>query len=305
MNSLDLIIKDQDIAVENAKQLIEAFGAPFTDAGEILSTYKEIVVNNINQKELMADAKSKRLTLKKIRTTVENKRKILKEDSLRTGKAIDSVAKYIKDNIQPAEEYLELQEKYAEIEQEKLIAELRRDRAEKLAPYTDTPHIYQLASMTFDDFEKLVKELKDAKDLQEAKDKAYADEQIRIVKEKEIEDLRIREENNKLKIEVDKRAAELKIERDKIEKIKQDQEVERIEKERLEQVNKKAIEDAEYKKQLSEAKLASAPDREKLLLFVSKIEVLEVPTNTEVAKRISKHISESTNMYRKLINEEL
>ena len=227
MNNLEVIIKDQNIATENAKQLIEAFGAPFTEAGQILSTYKEIVVDNINQKELMAEAKTKRLALKKVRTTVENRRKELKDSYLKTGQAIDSVARYIKGEIEPAEEYLELQEKYAEIQEAKLMGELKQERIEKLLAYTDNPYDYNLTSMSFDDFEKLLQEVKEAKELQTAKDKAYADEQTRIIQEKEAEDIRIRQENEKLREEANAREAELKIERDKREAAERLQEAER------------------------------------------------------------------------------
>ena len=276
--NIELYIKEQNIAADNAKQLIAAFGAPFTQAGEILATYESIVVTDESQKDDMALAKTKRLALKKVRTTVENRRKELKEDSLRTGKAIDSVAKFIKDTIVPAENYLEQQEKFAELQEAKRAAALKELRTNELLKYTEYENtlIYPLVSMTQEQFDKVVSDLKAAKELQAAKEKAYEDDQKRIALEKEADGKRIRDENAKLKAELDAaNAAQAKIDADKL-----------------------AAEQ-------SAAKAASAPGKVQLLAFVAELALMQVPTDTDVAKRIRTHIATSTEMYLKLINEQL
>lgn len=275
---IQLLVKEQNIAQENAKQLIEAFGAPFTEAGEILANYEKIIVTDESQIDVMAEAKKNRLALKKVRTTVENRRKELKEDSLRTGKAIDGVAKYIKDTIVPAEEYLEQQEKFAEIKESKRLAHLKESRTQALMQYTEYENtlVYELTTITEEQFEKLLSDLKTAKELQEAKDKAYEVEQKRLVAEKEAEDIRIRKENELLKAELDAKKAE-------------EQEAARKEHDAI----------------VADAKLALAPDREKLLAFVDSLDELEVPSATSVASRIREHLRISTAMYRKLIEEEM
>ena len=276
MDSIELIVKEQGIETSSLSTLAEAFGAPFTSAGEILSTYREIEVNDASQTELMKEAKTKRLALKKVRTTVENKRKDLKEESLRTGKAIDAVARYIKDQIVPAEDYLEQQEKFTELVEEKRLIAVKIERIELLTPYTDNPSAYADPALTDDAFTELLNGLKATKELEEAKTLAYETEQRRIREEKEAEDARIREENVALKAELEaKQAEEL-----------QNQAAQKQEKD-------------------MQAKLASAPDKEKLLAFISELEVLEVPTDTSVATRITAHIKTSIEMYRKLINEQL
>jgi len=294
MNSIEVVIKEQGIEANNAKVLIEAFGAPFTEAGDILLNYQSIVVDSVNQKDVMADAKSKRLILKRIRTTVENKRKALKEDSLKTGKAIDSVARYIKETIVPAEEYLETQEKYAEIQQANLLLELSVERMRRLEPFVQDTSIYAFSSYTFDEFEKLLKDSKEAFELRKAQELAYENEQKKLAEEKAAEDLRIREENEKLRKEAAARDAELKAERDKVEAI-----------ERKHQNELQAQADAKKEQEASDAKLASAPKREQLMSFVLSLELLNAPTDTQTAERINKHMSESVAMYRKLIEEEL
>lgn len=221
VNNLQTIIDNQNIAKTNAERLIEAFGAPFTEAGEILSNYKEIVVEDETQVDLMKEAKTKRLALKKVRTTVENKRKELKEDSLRTGKAIDFVARHIKDTIQPAEEYLETQEKYIENKEIQRKATLKEGRLQKLIPICENPYTYELGEMTDDEFKKLYKELVDAKELKEAQEAAYQREQEKIRAEREAEEKRIREENETLRKQAQVREAEIAKEREEQEVIRQ------------------------------------------------------------------------------------
>ncbi len=213
-NQLQTIVDSHSIAKENANQLIEAFGAPFTEAGEILASYREIVVTEESQTDLMKEAREKRLSLKKVRTTVENKRKELKEDSLRTSKAIDGVAKYIKDTIQPAEEYLEQQEKFAELRETERQIKLKQERVGKLTPYCENPYQFNLDNMSDEHFDKLLDEQKKAHELKVAQAEAYEREQERIRLEKEAEDKRIREENEVLRKQAEAREAEIAKERE-------------------------------------------------------------------------------------------
>lgn len=212
---LQKIVDDSNIAADRAKSLIEAFGAPFNEAGEILATYQDIVVTDESQVDAMKLARDNRLTLKKVRTTVENRRKELKEDSLRTGKAIDVVAKFIKDTIQPAESYLEEQEKFAELQEAKRILEKKNERIEALKPYCENPFSFEyLGEMDDDEFAKLLKEQKEAYDLKKAQEEAYEREQQRILEEKEAEEARIREENEILRKQAQAREAEIEKERE-------------------------------------------------------------------------------------------
>lgn len=296
-NKIQVIINEQNIAQENAKQLIAAFGAPFMEAGDILSTYKEIEVTDETQKDLMAEARSKRLTLKKIRTTVENKRKELKEDSLRTGKAIDGVAKYIRDNIQPAEEYLELQEQFAEHKEQQRRTVLVAERKEKLEPLTDNIFAYNLGDMTDDDFEKLYTELKSAHDLKLAQEKAYADQLEKERLEKEADDKRIREENEKLRLENENLI---------IEQRKKDEIAAAILK-----VNQEAAAKAEKEKAAENEALAkqlAAPDKDKISHFNELVGALRdsIPAvKTKEAQDITQLIGEMITKMQTLIAEKV
>lgn len=225
-DKLQVLVEKQDIAKENTEMLIKAFGAPFTEVGDILADYqkneegdfiatdKAIVVTDENDTASMKKARETRLELKRVRTTVENKRKALKEDSLRTGKAIDSVAKFIRDTIQPVEDYLETQEKYAEIKENERLTALKRERVEKIIPYCDAPHIYQVETMSDEDFDKLFVELKQAHELKVAQAEAYEREQKRIAEERAAEEARIREENEVLRKQAEAREREIAKERE-------------------------------------------------------------------------------------------
>ncbi len=201
IKQLQVILEEQDVAKDNAKQLIEAFGAPFEEAGAILASYESIVVTKEDQFDLMADAREQRLKLKSIRVGVENKRKELKEESLKTGRAIDSVAKFVKEIIEPAEKYLEQQEKFGEIKAAERAAKLKAERIEKLMQFTDDISVYNLDDMLTEQFDTLLADLKKQHEARVAEAKRIEDE--RIAKEKADEKAREEQakENERLKKE--------------------------------------------------------------------------------------------------------
>lgn len=206
-NQLQVILTEQNVGQENAKKLIEAFGAPFEEAGEILSTYQEIKVTGHKQVALMEEARTKRLALKKIRTGVENKRKELKEDALKAGRVIDAVARYVKETIQPAEEYLQLQEDFVKIEAEKAAAEKKAARLERLSPLVGDVSFYNYEEMTDEQFENLITERQEAR---AAAEKKRAEEEAEKKRAEEAEAKRIADqakENARLKKEAEDREA--------------------------------------------------------------------------------------------------
>lgn len=193
------ILKQEDASEDQAKQLIEAFGAPFLEVGEILTTYKDIEVTDVNQKDLMKEAGEKRKALKNVRVGIEKMRKELKADALKTGRIIDAVAKVAKEAIEPAEEYLLLQENYAKILEQNRIAAIKEEREGELAPFVDDVSIYNLVEMSQDEFQKLVEErmriTADEEEAQRAATQAEEEAQEALAKKnKELE-----EENEKLR----------------------------------------------------------------------------------------------------------
>lgn len=212
-NELAVILDEQGVSPENQKTLVEAFGGPFTEVGDILKNFdrdektgelvvgeKAIKVTSVDQREDMLKAKEQRLALKRARTTVENKRKELKEESLKTGRAIDAVARFVKTTIEPAEKYLETQEKFAELKAAAEKAERLAARTSAISKFTD-PGMYNLNDMEEESFQQLLIKLE-----KEAADAAEAERERQ---------LKIQEENDRLQREAKERAAaeERKIDR--------------------------------------------------------------------------------------------
>jgi phage-related minor tail protein len=267
VSSLDLIIQEQGIELSDARKLVEAFGGPFEEAGEVLANYKEIVVTDESQVDLMAEAKKRRLILKKARTTAENNRKELKSDIIKQGRAIDSVAKFIKNEIEPAEQYLELQEKFIQIQEEKRIAELKASRIDVLSNYEDVNlNAYNLESMTTEEFDQLVDSLDTAKKAkeelaikQEEERKAAAEAERKRQEKRDREAAELRE---KLRVQ-EEEAAKVKAKADKLEKEKRDQE--------------KAEADAKAKAMEEELKAQQSPDKDKIIAYVDAFKAIPIP----------------------------
>jgi len=293
-NQLQVILKEQNVAKENADELLKAFGAPFTEAGVILVDYKSIVVTKEDQFDLMADARTKRLALKNIRVEVEKKRKELKENSLRTGRAIDSVAKYVKDTIEPAEEYLDLQEKFGEIKAAEKAAKIKLDRIEKLMQYTDDISLYNLDGMSDEQFESLLAGIKSQHEAKLADEKRIEDERIAQEKAAIVEQERIKIENESLRKEAEAKEVEREIERkaeaDQQAKIQAVADKARIaaqveldkERAKLETIEaeQKARDDADKKAQIekddAERRALLSPDKDKLITFAQAIDTIRL-----------------------------
>lgn len=302
-NKLQVILNEQGIEKSDVAKMVEAFGGPFEEAGVVLDTYKNIVVTDENDVATMSKAREARLLLKKARTTVENKRKELKADIVKQGKAIDSVARYVKEEIEPAEEYLELQEKFAEIKKAERAAKIKADRVEKLMQYTDDISVYNLDAMNDEQFESLLATLKTQHEAKIAEEKRIEEE--RIAKEKADEEARIAQakENERLKAEALKREkeqakkdAEAKAERDRIQK-EADEKLakERAEREKLEQAERDRIAEENRKKaeaEEAERQALLAPDKEKLIAFAQGLDLV----------RTTKLPAVKTNKAQELIN---
>ncbi len=267
---LNNLVKEAD----NPQSLLEAFGAPFEEAGEILRDYQLIKVTDASETSVMAEARTKRLALKKVRTTVENKRKQLKEGILLQGRVIDNVAKFVKEVIEPAESYLQTQEDFVKIQEEARIDKIVNERLEKLSVYQIDLTLYNLRTMTDDQFDNLLNEQKTAEE-----------NRIKLEKAAEIEAIAERERQAKLEAE----NAQLRKEKEEADKKLRDKEAEerKIEAEKI--AAEKAIAEAE-------AKAASAPDKEKLLKFAEMIGTLPIPEmQTPFGKKIRENVETNLN----------
>lgn len=218
-NQLVKLVEESGIEKSKGQVLLEKFSNFFALAAEWESKAKSIVITRVDQKAEMKMAKQGRLFLKSKRVEVENTRKMLKENLLREGKAIDGIANVLKSLIEPLEDHLEAQEKFAErLEQERKNT-LRSERLALLFPLNVDPNMYsdlgEMEQATWDNVYETAK--LNFERVKDAEKKAEAD---KIAKEAEEakERERIRLENEKLKAD----AVKAKQETDRIAKEKED-----------------------------------------------------------------------------------
>jgi phage-related minor tail protein len=296
-NQLIQVIKESGVEQQTALTLQNSFLPFFEKANEWAVKAKTLVVTDVSQIREMNMAKQARLALRDIRIEADKTRKLLKEDSLRYGKAVQGVYNVIEYLIVPIEQHLEQQEKFAEIQEMKRKSEIKASREIELQPFAEfVPINIDLLNMIESDYQKV---LSGAKLQMQAKiDAEQKAEQERIAKEKaeREERERIRQENERLKKEAAEKAkleAEIKAKEQSAEKI-------RKEAEQKAAAELKAKQDAEKKAQ-------SAPDKIKLLAFANSIDALALPELKSeegklILKQATEYLSKVTGFIRAKIN---
>jgi fused signal recognition particle receptor len=302
------------------------FETQFTD---LKTTAETLTVTDRSQVAEMKKAREIRLSLKAIRVAIEKKRKELGEDALRQKQAIDALAKNYKDQIEPLEERLEQQEKFAEMLEAKERAERLNQRRAIMSEFAEVVSVGdEVADMSQDSFDML-KNGAAAKlaALQAEREKA---EQDRIAKEQaeKAEQERIRVENEKLKAEQARIEAEREAERKAAaaELAKQQAEAEaklkaeRAERERIEreakaeadrlakiEADRIAAEKAEQARIDAEKRAAElAPTKNKIKSFAETLKALQIPVskteneavNTKLAAIIENAIDQIRELYK-------
>lgn len=178
------VIQQADLATDTIHTLTTSFQGFFDDARQWVDKAKAIQVTDITQTDKIAEARELRLKLRKIRTTSENTRKKLKEDSLRMGRAIDGMHNVLKAIVEPCEKHLKEQEDYVARLAEQRRQEIAAQRTEALQPFAEVcdPESFPLGTMSDDEFETLLAGAKSRHEqLVEARQKA---EEERIAREK-------------------------------------------------------------------------------------------------------------------------
>lgn len=307
-NQLSVIINESGLEQTKGQILLDKFSDYFKIAAEWESKINGLNVTDVSQKAEMKMAGEARKFLKDKRTDIERTRKELKEQSLREGQTIDSIARILKNLIEPLEEKAEEIEKFAERKEAERIQLLQEERLAELQKYDFQYNTgFNLGSMDEAMYQNLLAGCKKAyEDKIEAERKAEED---RIAKEKaEAEEReRVRLENERLKKEAEERERIHAEERKKAEEErkaieekarKEREQAEAIarkeaeERERL-QAELKAKQDAENKRladekakadaeekarKEAERKAKNAPDKVKIQELKSKIESIEMPS---------------------------
>lgn len=291
MNELVEIIEKSAVEKPTADILQNSFAPLFDKASEWAEEAKAIVVTDAEQKDLMAKAREIRLSLKDIRVTADKKRKELKEDSLRYGKAVQGVYNVIEFLITPLEKHLENQERFAERQEEKKRLLIKEAREEECAVYSEfIPAGLDFGYMTETDYQRLLTGFKVQQQLKEDALKKEAEEKAAAEQKRLEEQERIKAENERLKKEAEEKEKVLAEERAALK-------AEREAREKAEQKRKDAEKKLQEEKELEEKRIKAekeaarkannAPDREKIAKFISDLSLLQYPeVKTADSKKI-------------------
>ena len=240
MQEASLVEYDSGLEPNEHEAVMTSFNAVAVNLNELLAKAKTITVEDPDDTETMQLARSTRLELRAIKTSVEKTRKAAKAASLLKGKAIDGFAAILQNEIVPAIERLQEQEDFAKRIEADRIASLVLERTAKLeAVGVDCQH-YNLSAMDDQSFV----------DLLEASTRIY---EVRIKVEQEAKERAEKdaaEQAKKDKAEADKIEAERKAkeEADRIEREKVEAENARLRQAAKEREEKDAKEQAEREK---------------------------------------------------------
>ena len=200
---LALVVQSSGLEVESARNVTDVFAPLFAQAHSWAEKVATIKVTDATQVREMKLARESRLALKEIRVIAEKNRTRLKEDSLRRGRAIDSVYNTLEALVKPLEAQLKEQEEFVKRQEEQRKARIKAEREEALRPFGVNTAFYQLAEMPEADWAALFNSTVAAhKAAKEAAEKAEAE---RAAKEQAetAERERIRQENERLRQEAE------------------------------------------------------------------------------------------------------
>lgn len=274
-NHLLEIVKNSGLNEEKSLVLINKFEEFTKTVDEWKEKSKALVITDITQKTEMKMCREAYLLIKGKVVDIEKTRKALKEDSLKEGRAIDEVAKELKNLLEPLRDELKEKSEFAERAEAARKEELKAERLKALEPFgTDTTFI-PLGDLSDEDWATLFEKEQSFFNFQ--KEKAEKEEAERIEREKQEElarieaekkrieeerlrkeeEERIRAENERLKkeaeekeraleqerakVEAERKAAEVKAEQ---ERVKREAEAEKLRKQQEEMIRKQEEENA-------------------------------------------------------------
>ena len=213
---LALVVQSSGLEAASARNVTDVFAPLFAQAHDWAAKVATIHVTDATQVREMKLARESRLALKEIRVIAEKNRTRLKEDSLRRGRAIDSVYNTLEALVKPLEAQLKEQEEFVKRQEEQRRARIKAEREEALRPFGVNTAFYQLADMPESDWAELFNSTVAAhRAKEEAAQRAEAE---RLAKEQAeaAERERIRQENERLRQEAEEREAAAKAERERL-----------------------------------------------------------------------------------------
>lgn len=304
---LALIVAETGLEKETANMIVARFVQFMEQIAEWETKAKALVVTDVAQIEEMKQAREARLILKNIRVDADKVRKELKEDSLRYGRAVQSVYNAIESRITPIEDHLMNQEKFAEFEERKRLNALRAVRQEELGGYQEyVPLSLDLATLAEEEYVKFremvraqhaevlrqkfeaEQKRKEADEIAEKERQRLAAENAALIEKQKkimaaqreaarIADEKLAEERRIAAAELAKEREAARIEREKAEALRREEEA-RIAKVKAEEAARKR----------AEARAARAPDAAKLQALANEIDAMVVPSmKSEEMQRIA------------------
>ncbi len=322
------VLDDFDVSVETKENIKASFNPYFEKAQAIEEKAKLIVVTSVDQKKEMKEARAMRLEIKKIRLETESKRKDMKAESLRKGKAIDGMANIIKFLVVPTEEYLLKQENFAKVIEEQKAEAVFQQRREDLKLLNIDPAVYNLKGMAEDTYLELLGKLKREDEARIAAERQAEEERLKREKLDVEEREKIRKENEKFKEEVaareveearrmekeakehrERQAGELEIRKAHAAELqKAREENEKLEAEIRDKAEKEQAEILAKIKAKEEAEKAEAlaPDKKKLEKFAEEFAYRKLPdVSSPEAREILKKAVVMINGVRSFIEEQI
>lgn len=241
--------------------------------------------------------KDLRKNFTKNRTSAEKLRKAKKSYFLNGGRFVDAIFKNIDAERELMESKLLEAEKFFENQEKEKARLLNESRIERLKPYVEDTTGLDFAPMCDEDFDdyllgKKTRFEKDAKERKEAEEKAEAERLAEIERQKaiEIENAKLKAEaeakEKELQKEREQAEAERKIEADKQAKIQaeKDAEIKRLNDEKLKSENERLAKEKADK--LEADKLAKAPIKNQLSVWVNSFELPITNVDNDSTKEI-------------------
>ncbi len=268
---LKLVIKENNLELDSAKLLVSSFEPLLQEAKKWAERVANINVTDASQTREMKLARETRLALRRIRIDTEDKRKSLKENSLRYSRALDGAANIIKFLVVPLEEKLEAQEKFVELQEKKRKDELKQTRLMLLAPFGTDTSFYSLDEMPETVFQQLLTGEQASAEKKKAEAQRIENERIESERQKALAIEATRVENEKLKAEAQRREVAARLER-----------------EMAQEALKAAQETAKKEKELAESKAATAlaEERKKAQEAAQRLAELQKKEKEETAKQL-------------------
>ena len=306
-NEIIEVLENNGLEKTKSEMIAEHFKSFFDDAKRWELEARNIVITDVSQTVEMTAARDLRISLKNLRVNAEKKRKALKEQSLREGRAIDGIANVIKALVVPIEQHLEKQERFAEIKEQEEKDRISEMRVSELQPYVDNVDLFNLRDMSIEAFNNLLESSKKAFNAiadaeKKAEDERVENERIAAEERKELEakNEKLREERR----EADEKAAKAEREKEIAEQKLRDIEQAKKDKEFEEQ---RKIDEAKVLKKKSERETALLPDKEKLLAFADEIKGLKMPLVSSmeaqnIVNMIDKNLIETSKWLKNKIN---